>query len=55
MKDFINDFLNERPDVVAAFGYGSGVFKQLGYDNKEKPQIDLILTVSNIIEWHKKY
>ena len=54
MKDFINDFLNERPDVVAAFGYGSGVFKQLGYNNKEKPQIDLILIVSNIIEWHKK-
>ena len=53
MKDFINDFLNERPDVVAAFGYGSGVFKQLGYDDKEKVQIDLILIVSNILEWHK--
>ncbi len=54
MKDFIKEFLNERPDVVAAFGYGSGVFKQLGYDNKEKPQIDLILIVSDIKLWHEE-
>lgn len=52
MKDFINEFLKERPSVVAAFGYGSGVFKQLGYSN-EKPQIDLILIVSDIKGWHE--
>ena len=54
MKDFIKEFLNERPEVVAAFGYGSGVFKQLGYDSKEKPQIDLILIVNNMKLWHKE-
>ena len=54
MKDFIKGFLNERPEVVAAFGYGSGVFKQLGYDSKEKPQIDLILIVNDMKLWHKE-
>lgn len=54
MKDFIKEFLNERPEVVAAFGYGSGVFKQLGYDSKEKPQIDLILIVNDMKLWHKE-
>ena len=54
MKDFIKEFLNERPEVVAAFGYGSGVFKQLAYDSKEKPQIDLILIVNDMKLWHKE-
>ena len=53
MEDFIKEFLNKRPDVVAAFGYGSGVFKQLGYNSNEKPQIDLILIVNDIKLWHK--
>ena len=54
MKEFINEFLSQRPNVIGAFGYGSGVFKQLGYDKKEKPQIDLILVVENIREWHRE-
>lgn len=53
MIEFINNFLKERPNVVAAFGYGSGVFKQLGYTN-EKTQIDLILVVSDIKKWHQE-
>lgn len=54
MKELINEFLNKRPDVVASFGYGSGVFKQLGYDKKEIAQIDLILIVSDIKKWHQE-
>lgn len=54
MKEFINEFLSQRPEVIGAFGYGSGVFKQLGYDNKEKPQIDLILVVENLRKWHEE-
>ena len=54
MKEFINEFLNQRPEVIGAFGYGSGIFKQLGYDNKEKPQIDLILVVENLRKWHEE-
>lgn len=39
-----------------AFGYGSGVFKQNGYDNfkdSNKPQIDLIFGVKNPLKFHK--
>lgn len=39
-----------------AFGYGSGVFKQNGYDNlkgSNKPQIDLIFGVKDPLKFHK--
>lgn len=48
----IQEFLSKRPYVNCAFGYGSGVFKQVGYDKLSKPQIDLILGVPNLREWH---
>ena len=32
MKELINEFLSSRPTVIGAYGYGSGVFKQLGYN-----------------------
>lgn len=54
MKDFILEFLSKRPETIGAFGYGSGVFKQLGYENNDKPQIDLILIVNDIKDWHEK-
>ena len=52
MNDRIINFVNRRPDVIAAYGYGSGVFKQSGYTKKDKPQIDLILVVDNLKKWH---
>lgn len=41
--------------VAFAFGYGSGVFEQKGYDTKgtRKPQIDLILGVKNPLQFHE--
>lgn len=54
MNKEIEEFINKRPDVVAAYGYGSGVFKQAGYTSKDKPQIDLIFVVDDLKEWHKK-
>lgn len=54
MKEFIEEFLKERPSTVASFGYGSGVFKQLGYNNNDKVQIDLILVVNDIKKWHEE-
>ena len=39
MKEQILDFLSCRPKVIAAYGYGSGVFKQAGYSSKDKPPI----------------
>lgn len=53
-KRVISEFLADRPEVVGAFGYGSGVFKQSNYNGEVKPQIDLILVVDNMQDWHKK-
>ncbi|KXN71744.1 mitochondrial matrix Mmp37 [Conidiobolus coronatus NRRL 28638] len=41
--------------VRFACGYGSGVFKQLGYDaNQASPQVDLIFGVSHPEHWHSQ-
>lgn len=52
MNKGILEFVNKRPKVVAAYGYGSGIFKQSGYSSKDKPQIDLILVVDDLRKWH---
>lgn len=49
----IDKFIKNRPEVIAAYGYGSGIFKQAGYNNKDKPQIDLIFVVDDLKKWHK--
>ena len=54
MNEKILDFIKKRPEVVAAYGYGSGVFKQAGYTSKDKPQIDLIIVVDDLKKWHKE-
>ena len=54
MKKEIINFINNRPEVIAAYGYGSGIIKQTGYSNKDKPQLDLILVVDNLKKWHLK-
>ena len=48
----IKKFIEKRPKVKGAYGYGSGVFKQSGYTSKDKPQIDMIFVVENLKEWH---
>lgn len=50
----IKKFINKRPKVAAAYGYGSGLFKQTGYIKKDRPQIDLILVVDDIKKWHQE-
>lgn len=54
MNQNIEEFINKRPEVVAAYGYGSGIFKQAGYTSKDKPQIDLILVVDDLRKWHQE-
>lgn len=51
-NDQIKQFIEKRPKVKGAYGYGSGVFQQSGYSKKDKPQIDLILVVDNLKKWH---
>lgn len=50
--DEIKKFVDRRPKVKAAYGYGSGIFKQSGYTKKDKPQLDLILIVDDLKKWH---
>ena len=51
-KDVIKKFIEKRPKVIAAYGYGSGVFKQAGYNDNEEVQLDLIFIVEDIKKWH---
>jgi len=40
--------------ISYAFAYGSGVFKQKGYENeKKKPLVDYVFAVDNPLEWHR--
>lgn len=50
-KEVLEEFVGERPEVVGAYGYGSGVFLQSNYHGK-KPQNDLILIVEDLKKWH---
>ena len=52
--DKITEFVENRPEVVAAYAYGSGVFKQTNNNPNKKTQIDLILVVDNLKDWHQK-
>ena len=54
VNELINEFLKERSECVVAIGYGSGVIKQNGYDNKKKPQIDILIGVKDTSTWHKE-
>ena len=48
----IKSFVSNRPEAIGAYGYGSGVFRQAGYDSCDTPQIDLIFLVDNLKKWH---
>ena len=47
LKNFIKDF---NAPIKFACAYGSGVFKQSGYN--DTPMIDLIFGVTNPENWH---
>jgi len=51
MKEVIKRFMEKRPECEAIIGYGSGVSKQAGQENR-KVQVDLIIVVKNLKKWH---
>ena len=56
MEQILKDFVNSRDnngEIIAAFGYGSGIFKQNGY-SLQKPMIDTIFVVEKPRLWHKE-
>ena len=56
-KKLLESFVESRDNqgkIIAAFGYGSGIFKQAGYTLQKKPMIDTIFIVENPHLWHKE-
>lgn len=49
LKDVVSQF---NAPVRYAVAYGSGVFRQSGYDEKKKPMVDFIFGVSHPGHWH---
>lgn len=49
----IKDFLQNHPETIAAYGYGSGVMPQ-SKNSSEKKEIDLILIVEDLLEYFHK-
>lgn len=53
-EEVLKRFVNKRPTCVGAFGYGSKVFTQLGYEGNEKAQYDIIFIVHDMLLWHRE-
>lgn len=56
-KELLEKFVSSRDNqgkIIAAFGYGSGVFKQTGYTLQTRPMIDTIFVVENPHLWHQE-
>ena len=51
-EEVLRIFVEERPSCIASYGYGSGVFKQDGYETGKKPQMDIIFIVDDLKTWH---
>lgn len=49
LEAIVQDF---KAPIRYAFAYGSGVFKQKGYSEKEKPMLDFVFAVSHPNHWH---
>ena len=50
-------YLSKLPAYDFAITYGSGVFKQVGYSEKDhkNAMLDVIIGVKDPEEWHQKY
>lgn len=51
----IEQYLSKLPEYDFAITYGSGVFKQIGYSEKDRKNamLDVIIGVKDPIEWHR--
>ena len=50
--EVIKEFATNRPEARGIYGYGSGVFRQASYTDKDDPQIDMIFVVDDLKKWH---
>lgn len=54
IEETIMEFMKTKPKTIDIIGYGSGVKKQTGYDDKMEKQIDIIATVDDSLSWHQE-
>ena len=45
--EIIENLKQDMPDTVAVIGYGSGIYRQTGYTQDEKPDKDVIIVVDD--------
>lgn len=46
--EIIKDLKKDLPSTIATIGYGSGMYKQKGYNENDKPDKDIIVVVENL-------
>ena len=52
-KEYAKGLVNDRDNIIAAYGYGSCFSHQSGYSEDTKKSIDLIFVVDDIKKWNK--
>ena len=52
-EENLKRFVYNRPKCIGAFGYGSKISTQLGYDENTKSQYDIIFIVDDMRRWHR--
>lgn len=56
--EIIENLKDSLPKTIAVIGYGSGIYKQTGYDNNEKPDKDVIVIAEDfkdfLLQDHEK-
>lgn len=51
---YAKKIVDNREDIIAAYGYGSGFIHQAGYKDSTKKSLDLIFVVDDIKKWNSK-
>lgn len=51
---YAKKLVDERDNIIPAYGYGSGFIHQSGYKSDTKKSLDLIFVVDDIKKWNKK-
>lgn len=53
-RKYAKELVNQREDIIAAYGYGSAFSHQSGYTENTKKSLDMIFVVEDIKKWNNK-
>ncbi len=54
IKEAEKQLIEKRPKAEVIYRYGSGHFKQTGYNDKDKPMLDYLFFVQNLQLWNQE-